>query len=300
MKKLEGFEQIGFSTDKEHKVAYGMIDGLKYLVNFLPNQRQYSIILTVLADSEESLSAYVKTLEQNEIVNWTFYRDQTIVINIKNTKQLSVNDLEKLMKDLSAFCHANGYVQACPHCKEEKAVDVCNISGENVLMCPECFEKYVSNQPTEKTANVPMGVLGALVGSLIGVVVWVLIYKLGYVAGITGFVMSVCCFKGYELLGGRIDRKGVYISIVIAVIMLAFAEMVALGLEIHSTLNDYYSITIPEAFSMIPVLLGENEVILSVVKDLLSGYLLMGVASFSYIKNIHQIAKTDGVNVKIG
>lgn len=300
MKKLEGFEQIGFSTDKEHHVAYGIVDGFKYMVNFLPNQRQYSIMLTILVDNEEAMITYVKTLEQNPVVNWSFYRDQTVVINMKNTKELTVYTLETLMKELSAFCHTNGYVQACPHCKEEKAVDVCNINGENVLMCPDCFEKIVSNQPVEKTANLPMGILGALVGSIIGVVVWVLIYKLGYVAGITGFIMSVCCFKGYELLGGRIDKKGVYISIVIAVVMLAFAEMVAIGLEIHSAMNDYYSVSIPEAFSMIPLFLSDSEVKFAIIKDLLVGYALMAVASFSYIKNIHQIAKTDGVNVKIG
>lgn len=300
MKKLEGFEQIGFSIDKQHNVAYGLVDGYKYLVNFLPNQKQYSIMLTLLVDNEDILITYVKTLEHNPIVNWSFYRDQTIVINLKNTKELTVYDLETIMKDLSSFCHTNGYVQACPQCKEEKAVDVCSINGENVLMCSECFEKVVANQPPEKETNVPMGILGALAGSLIGVVVWVLIYKLGYVAGITGFVMSVCCFKGYELLGGRIDKKGVYIAVVIAVIMLAFAEMVAIGLEIHSAMNDYYTVSIPEAFSMIPLFLGESEVVFGVVKDLLSGYVLMAIASFSYIKNIHQIAKTQNVNERLG
>lgn len=300
MKKLEGFENIGFAIDKEHRVAYGMIDGLKYMVNFLPNQRQYSILLTILVDNEEVMTTYVKTLEQNPNVNWSFYRDQTVVINLKNTKELTVYHLETIMKDLSAFCHTNRYVQACPHCQQEKQVDVCNINGENVFMCPDCFEKTISHQPIEKSTNLPMGILGSLVGSIIGVIVWVLIYKLGYVAGITGFIMSVCCFKGYEFLGGRIDKKGVYISIVIAVVMLAFAEMIAIGLEIHSAMNDYYSISIPEAFSMIPLFLSDGEVKFAIIKDLLVGYGLMAVASFSYIKNIHQIAKTAGINIKIG
>lgn len=303
MKKLEGFEQIGLTTDKEHQVAYGIINGFKYMVNFLPLQKQYSITLTIAVDNEEIIVNYVKSLEQNPIVNWSFYRDQTVVINVKNSKELTIYQLEALMQDLSAFCQTNGYVQACPHCKETKDVDVCSINGQNTLICPECFEKAVTritSQPEEKTSNVFMGVLGALVGSIIGVVVWVLIYKLGYVAGITGFIMSVCCFKGYELLGGRIDRKGVYIAIVIAVVMLAFAEMIAIGLEIHSAMNDYYSVSISEAFSMIPLFLSDNEVKFAVIKDLLFGYVLMAVASFSYVKNIHQIAKTADTNVKIG
>lgn len=300
MKKLEGFEQIGFKVNKEHHVAYGMIDGFKYLVNFLANQKQYSIMLTVLGDNEDILTTYMNSLEQNPIVNWSFYRDQTIVINIKNTNELTVTDLESLMKNLSAFCHTNGYVQSCPHCKEEKDVEVCSVNGENVLMCSECFENTTASQPAEKPVNLPMGILGALVGSLIGVVVWVIIYKLGYVAGITGFIMSVCCFKGYELLGGRIDKKGVYIALVIAVVMLAFAEMVALGLEIHSVMNEYYSLGLFDAFALIPTFLGDSEIVFGVVKDLLSGYLLMGIASFSYIRNIHHMTKTSGVNERLG
>ncbi len=300
MKKLEGFEEIGFAVNKEHHVAYGMIDGYKYLVNFLSSQKQYSIMLTVHGDNEDILTTYLTSLEQNPIINWSFYRNQSMVINVKNTNELTVTDLESLMKDISAFCHTNRYVQSCPQCQEEKSVDVCSVNGENILICPECFEKITVNQPVEKSVNLPMGILGAFVGSLIGVAVWVIIYKLGYVAGITGFVMSVCCFKGYELLGGRIDKKGVYIALAIAIVMLAFAEMIAIGLEIHSVMNEYYSLSMMESFSLIPTFLKDGEVVFGVVKDLLSGYVLMGVASFSYIRNIHHMTNTSGVNQRIG
>lgn len=83
MKKLEGFEQIGFVVNKEHHVAYGMIDGYKYLVNFLSSQKQYSIMLTVHGDNEDILTTYLTSLEQNPIINWSFYRNQSMVIKRK-------------------------------------------------------------------------------------------------------------------------------------------------------------------------------------------------------------------------
>ena len=58
------------------------------------------------------------------------------------------------MKNLSAFCHTNGYVQSCPHCKEEKGVEVCSVNGENVLMCSESVSYTHLNYRKLKEAGI--------------------------------------------------------------------------------------------------------------------------------------------------
>ena len=58
------------------------------------------------------------------------------------------------------------------------------------------------------------GVVGALIGSLLGAASIILLSQLGYVAAISGVIMAVCALKGYELLGGKLTKKGVIISAV--------------------------------------------------------------------------------------
>ena len=74
-------------------------------------------------------------------------------------------------------------------------------------------------QPSDpiKRENVISGIVGAFLGSLIGVVVIVLLDQLGYVAALSGIVMGVCTLKGYELLGGKLSKRGVVISVLIMI-----------------------------------------------------------------------------------
>ncbi len=67
--------------------------------------------------------------------------------------------------------------------------------------------------------NVVAGVVGAFLGSLLGVVCTVVIGQLGYVASISGLIMAVGALKGYELLAGRLSKKGALISSVLIVVM---------------------------------------------------------------------------------
>ena len=72
----------------------------------------------------------------------------------------------------------------------------------------------------EKKENVIGGIIGAFLGSLIGVAVIVLLDQLGYVAAVSGIVMGFCALKGYELLGGKLSKLGVVISVIIVIVMI--------------------------------------------------------------------------------
>lgn len=300
MKKIDVFNQIGFTVDKKNNVAYGNVGAYKFIVNFLPQQRQYSIVATLKREGEDVLGPYLEGLPKASWLNWTHYQNNTLMINIKNENKLEVSDIEVLMRDISTFAQQNGYVQCCRHCGNEIPVDACLISGNADLACTSCIAQFASQQPPIKEVNLPLGIVGAVVGSLIGVVMWVVIYEIGFIAGITGFVMAVCCFKGYEMLGGRIDKKGIWICIAIAVIMLAAAEMITLGLEIHTSFSEYYEMSLSESFRLIPYMLEEGEITAAVIEDLLFGYVFMAAASFSYIKSVHRQVSTEGVVERLG
>lgn len=59
MKKLQGFEDIGLTVDHSHQIAYGRKNGYTFLIHYLSNQRQYTLVTTVKGDNEDILSTYL-------------------------------------------------------------------------------------------------------------------------------------------------------------------------------------------------------------------------------------------------
>lgn len=138
----------------------------------------------------------------------------------------------------------------------------------------------------EKKENVLLGIIGAVVGILVGTVLWVLIGQIGFIAGIAGYAIVFCGMKGYELLGGKLSKAGIVICIILSFLAIIGAEIVSLGITAYRELGEYYSITLGEAFSLLPELLQEPEIIGAVAKDLFVGYALSIWASFSSVKSI--------------
>ena len=109
-------------------------------------------------------------------------------------------------------------------------------TGDAHILCNNCrgelevaLQNYQQQKRSEKSRLVP-GLVGAFLGSLIGCALWVVIYRLGYIAGIAGAVTAICAMKGYEMLGGHLDRKGVAGSAIIMVVMIYFCQSPCLGL----------------------------------------------------------------------
>ena len=132
-------------------------------------------------------------------------------------------------------------------------------------------------QVEEKPVNMVTGIVGAFVGVLIGVVLWILIYQMGFIAGIAGFVMMICAFKGFELLGGRINLAGV-IFVLVAVY---FAHNIAIAISVMQELDTSFS----SAYQSLSVLRDEvSEFNSAYLHDLLIGYVLTLVAIVPSIK----------------
>lgn len=102
--------------------------------------------------------------------------------------------------------------------------------------------------------------------------------------------MAVCCMKGYEKFGGKMNVVGMIISLVIAVGMLYFAENIAVALEIYNAYKGDYEITFFDAFRSIPKFLKEEDVFRPFITDLGIGYLTMIAASVSSIVSTYKQA----------
>jgi len=80
--------------------------------------------------------------------------------------------------------------------------------------------------------NVLLGAVGALLGALIGGAVALFIARLGYVAMVAGIVLGICTIKGYEILGRKVSRKGMVITVfLVNQIDLAMEVVAKLGVE---------------------------------------------------------------------
>lgn len=183
----------------------------------------------------------------------------------------------------------NQYRSGCEYCGTTDDELACyEINGKTHYLCDACKgDIHASLQENQeailaKKSNLAAGLVGAFLGSLIGCILWVLIYKLGYIAGIAGAVTGICAMKGYELLGGHLDKKGVIGSVIIMIVMIYFANKLAWSWEVYDAFKEY-GISFSDAYRNLSAVLTEYDLTGSFYGDLIIGYLLTAVASFRSI-----------------
>lgn len=109
----------------------------------------------------------------------------------------------------------------------------------------------MEEQRKKRQENIVAGVVGAFLGTLLGVVCTVVIGQLGYVASVSGLIMAVGALKGYELLGGRLSKKGAVISSVLILVMTWLAHRLTWAIALTSAAG----LGVFESFQTIPELL---------------------------------------------
>ncbi len=109
-----------------------------------------------------------------------------------------------------------------------------------------------------KQENILAGTVGAFLGSILGGAAIVLVSQLGYFAAICGLIMAVCTLKGYELLGGRLTRKGAAISGVLILVMTYVAYQLDVSIEVARELSEWFEISVFQVFRSIMTLLKDG------------------------------------------
>lgn len=160
-------------------------------------------------------------------------------------------------------------------------------SGEQILVS-QPFEgsglDITAN--TQENENMIAGIVGAFLFSLIGALLWFAFYQLNIIASLCGLVTVVCAMYGYRLFAKADSLKGIIIAAIISVLMIAAAEYTCVAYEIYKVYKQDFKITFFDAFrSTYSFISSGGEILGSVLKDLLIGYILGAVGSFSYIKN---------------
>lgn len=145
----------------------------------------------------------------------------------------------------------------CPKCGKE--------IHESASMCEFCGSSLQPVSPVsagltqEKPENFVAGLVGAFLGSLLGAGCIILLDQVGYVASLSGVILSICTLKGYEMLGGKLSKKGVIACLVLMVLMPYLANQLSTAISFMNyakSSGDFVSLG--EAFAAVPALISAN------------------------------------------
>lgn len=291
--QIENVMPEGFRLEREQNVMHGMKNGIIVLITPVRASNQYQVQLHL--DLEKSLAKqkfleYLGALRQ--IYSYVIYAGYngmgTVSLSIQSREENDRQNLEEIIDSVTGKSMQCGLHSCCTYCKSVETLYPAAVDGTPALLCQNCLTRTMNEAAVQgqKKENVLLGLLGAVVGVLLGAVLWVIIGQIGFIAGIAGYVIVLCGMKGYQMLGKGMSKLGVIICVLLSCLVIAGAEFVSLGLIVYKELSDaYYSVSLGDAFGMLPMLFEESEVVGSVVKDLLVGYILAIWASFSLVRS---------------
>lgn len=185
------------------------------------------------------------------------------------------------------------YVTGCINCGDNDGkIDCYEVSNYHHYLCEECvvdIEKEFQEKQIELneiTSKPLTGSLGAIGGSLIGVIAWVVLSANNLLACLAGIVILFFAYKGYEMCGIRIDRKGFAISTAIACIMIFLGNHLAWSWAIMDAakLKGY---SIGEILLLFKIMRVSNFTV-NYVANLLASYAITYILSNKIIRTTYQ------------
>ena len=260
-------------------------------------QAQYLIKISVNPSDAADLAALNSFLNNQQLNEKKLSTAVTGSHNIQLT--IKVPSLAKNIPDtvngivepIIDYLISHTFSSGCSECGTNmEQINCYEINGSHYFLCDTCKDKIQSslqaNQQNiqSKKSSLVAGLVGAFLGSLIGCILWVLSYHLGYIAGIAGAVTAICAMKGYAILGGHLDKKGVIGSVVIMLIMIFFANKISWSWDAYSALEEY-GWTFTEVYQDLGYILEETDLVASYYGELAIGYILTLVCSAGSIIN---------------
>lgn len=268
-KVKQNYEQMARQTGLRLDEAGGALYGKRgeYSVLVYPANPSYPYILAVSVsaarDSGPLTGEEIKQFKKdNDPVTGLGQNGYVVTMSLKGSKNQEVvrENLLNGLNALTVFLRQHGYQSCCQTCGRDVRIAPRYVSGSYALMCQECYAQLQQNktlvqaQKKQKSENVIGGIVGALLGSLVGVACIILVSQLGYVAALSGIVMAVCTLKGYELLGGKLSKKGIAISAILMLVMAYVGDRADWAIVVARELEaDFIT-----AFQSIPVLLEQQ------------------------------------------
>lgn len=237
-KVIEKYQEIAAATglryDEANDLFHGVRDGFDFIAYHTDDSHPFALVLHTAAKSADGSvldKKVVKAFEKSsKSIGYLGQKNMDIRVTVQATAKNVKEAVNECITATTAFLRANSYSPCCDLCGQSVETGALKMGGEYYHMCPECEMKIRSDvalkaqQTAQKKENIVGGIVGALLGSLLGAVSILVLSQLGYVAALSGMIMAVCVLKGYEMLGGKLTKKSVVISVVIMILMTYFAD----------------------------------------------------------------------------
>ncbi|MCU9533363.1 hypothetical protein [Streptococcus sp. CSL10205-OR2] len=275
----------GFQLDKETGTLYGVKDGFHFAVIPTGDNKIYQLLFSlaknnqpVVDDDYRELKASSKVIKRFTPMNYK------IIFDIKTglTKTKTAENIQQALEETVSFFKSKQYDDVDEMTGISDHSDIYLVSGVVNFLSPESYAKMTAElnidiqKEAQKSENVIAGIIGALLGSLIGVAAIVIIGQLGYVSIISGVIMGVSTISGYELLGKRLTKKGIAISVIIMLVMVYVANQADIALSIAR----YYEVSFFEIFPEVNDLVAEGYIDSSIYWTNLGMIYLFSVLGF--------------------
>lgn len=239
-KKLEKYQEVAQATglhyDEANDLFHGVRDGFDFIAYAANENQPFALVLHTAAKSADGSVLDKKTIKafqkSSKNVGYLGQKNMDIRVTVPATAKNLQNAVNECISATTTFLRSNGYSPCCDLCGQNVETGAQKMGGEYYHMCPDCEMKMRSDvalkaqQTAQKKENIVGGIVGALLGSLLGALSILVLSQLGYVAALSGAIMAVCVLKGYEMLGGKLTKKAIVISVIIMIVMTYFGDRV--------------------------------------------------------------------------
>lgn len=256
---------MGFSFNQRSKILYGYKDGFSIVVN-APNYNEpyrFAVSVSAKPSADGLTSQEIRQFKtENPGIDLEQKHNQMMMVLDREDNQMQLyKKLHKSINALISFLRLKGFAPCCMSCGQNVKTSVYSVGASYndayLSMCPACINKLkikIAYDNSQKHENIIGGIVGALIGSVIGMILILLCARIRVLPMLLGFITSICTFKGYELLGKKMTKKGLIISMFLVLMTtyisnrLDWAMLAATQLETD----------IVTAFRLVPYLLKEG------------------------------------------
>ncbi len=307
----ENYESIaqktGLHLDAEEGAFYGQRSSYSFIVYPANPNAPYTLTVTISAKrAAGTLSKDVckQFKRENKPVTALSQTGSLVVMTLRNYSSLDSmqENLNASINALVNLLHREGFENSCQSCGSKEPFP-CNISGSYMHLCSNCFAQLQhsssisSSKELTKKENVIGGIVGGLLGSLLGVLSIIIFSQLGYVAALSGVIMAICTLKGYEMLGGKLSKKGIAISVVLMIVMTLFGDRLDWAIIISQELE----VDLATAFRIFPELIHEEIIEMGdYIANLVMQYLFVVLGAVPTIMNTLKNKKNEGRIHRLG
>ena len=257
----------GLRYDEVNDLFHGVRDGFDFIAYAADANQPFALVLHTAAKSADGSVLDKKTIKAFQksckSVGYLGQKNMDIRVTVPAAKNLQ-NAVNECITATTAFLRANGYSPCC---------DLC---GQNVET-------------------------GALLGSLLGALSILVLSQLGYVAALSGAIMAVCVLKGYEMLGGKLTKKAIVISVIIMILMTYFGDRVDWAIILFRDAGaGEAGYNIFECYRLVPYALTEEIIdIGSYLGNLFLLYLFVALGAVPAIRGKLKEKKEEGIITRL-